>query len=186
MRPVTTTATFLALTPYVRAMSHRLGDGAVEPEDLAQVGMLAMTVAQRQFDASRGVAIEAYIKGRVRATMIDEIRRHAGRRGWLHRRRELAAAAELCPAAYQCDPESPYEEYARREIRDHLRAAIAALPARERQVITLRYGGDEATMKIADVAAALGVSESLAWKLRQRAVDRLRRYLRIRPRGLPR
>lgn len=175
MRPVN-------LLPYVRALSKRIGCGAVEPDDLEQVGMLALTVAQREFDEQRGCVLEAYLKGRVRAAMIDEVRRWAGRRGWLHRQRELeSAGAELCPAAYPSAPSAPDEKYERREIRGRLRAGIAALPARERQLITLRYG--EAPMKAADIAASLGISESRMYQLRARALDRLRRYLR--PRGLP-
>lgn len=164
----------LSYLPYLRSLS-RIGGGAVEPENLVQVGLLAMTVAQRRFDASRGVALAAYLKGCARAAMIDEVRRSAGRRGWLHRRRELAAAAELCPAAYPSAPPGPDEEHERREIRGRLRAAIAALPARERQVITLRYRA--VPMKAADIAARLGMSESLVYKLRASALDRLRRDL---------
>lgn len=167
---------FLSYLPYLRAKS-RIGGGAVEPEDLVQVGLLAMVVAAPRFDSSRGCALAAYLKGRAKAAMIDEVRRSVGRRGWLHRRRELEAAAELCPAAYPSAPAGPDEEYERLEIRGRLRAAIAALPARERQVITLRY----ASMKAADIAASLGMSESLVYKLRASALDRLRRDLRIRP-----
>ena len=41
-------------------------------------------------------------------------------------------------------------------------------------------------MKAANIAASLGISERRMYQLRARALDRLRRDLRIRPRGLPR
>jgi RNA polymerase sigma factor for flagellar operon FliA len=63
----------------------------------------------------------------------------------------------------------------RAEIAEQLAAAIARLPERERQVLSLYY---EEEMTLAEVGVALGVSESRISQLRTQAIARLRASLR--------
>jgi RNA polymerase sigma factor for flagellar operon FliA len=72
------------------------------------------------------------------------------------------------------EPDSPDEAYQLNETRERVRAAIAALPWRERKVISLYYYGD-VTMK--DIGAELGVNESRVSQLHARAIQRLRQSL---------
>jgi hypothetical protein len=69
------------------------------------------------------------------------------------------------------EPESPDAAYERCETRDRVRAAIQALPWRERKVIGLYYYG-EVTMK--HIGAEIGVNESRVSQLHARAIRRLR------------
>jgi RNA polymerase sigma factor FliA len=81
----------------------------------------------------------------------------------------------MLPAALvPSEPPSPDRAYEEHEVRDRVRAAIAALPPRERKVIALYYYG-EATMK--QIGAEIGVNESRVSQLHARAVQRLRKTL---------
>jgi len=66
-------------------------------------------------------------------------------------------------------------ELEKREEREVVRAAVAALETRERELIVLRYGldgGEEKTQK--EVADLLGISQSYISRLEKRILLRLR------------
>jgi RNA polymerase sigma factor for flagellar operon FliA len=84
------------------------------------------------------------------------------------------AGASLPPALVPSEPQAPDKAYEEREVRDRIRAVIAALPPRERKVIGLYYFG-EATMK--QIGAEIGVNESRVSQLHARAIQRLRKSL---------
>lgn len=69
------------------------------------------------------------------------------------------------------EPERPDHAYERLETERRVRAAVGALPPRERRVISLYYYG-EVTMK--EIGAELGVNESRVSQLHARALRRLR------------
>jgi len=68
----------------------------------------------------------------------------------------------------------------RAELVKQLASAIAKLPERERHVLSLYY---EEEMTLAEVGAALGVSESRISQLRTQAIARLRAIMRDRQLG---
>ena len=72
------------------------------------------------------------------------------------------------------EPDAPDAAYEKNETRNRVRAAIAALPAREQKVISLYYYA-EATMK--EIGASIGVNESRVSQLHARAIKRLRESL---------
>jgi RNA polymerase sigma factor for flagellar operon FliA len=82
--------------------------------------------------------------------------------------------SSLPPALVPSEPEAPDAAYERTETRERVRAAIAALPWRERKVIGLYYYG-EVTMK--QIGAEIGVNESRVSQLHARAIRRLRETL---------
>jgi RNA polymerase sigma factor for flagellar operon FliA len=79
--------------------------------------------------------------------------------------------ASLPTALVPSEPEAPDAAYERTEMRERVRAAIQALPWRERKVIGLYYYG-EVTMK--QIGAEIGVNESRVSQLHARAIRRLR------------
>ncbi|HVC21693.1 MAG TPA: FliA/WhiG family RNA polymerase sigma factor [Vicinamibacterales bacterium] len=83
---------------------------------------------------------------------------------------EASLPAVLVPS----EPDSPAVAYEKTEVRERVRAAIDALPWRERKVIALYYYGD-VTMK--QIGAAIGVNESRVSQLHARAIRRLRAAL---------
>ena len=80
----------------------------------------------------------------------------------------------LPPALVPSEPEQPDKALEKSEVRERVHAAIAALPPRERKVISLYYYG-EVTMK--QIGAEIGVNESRVSQLHARAIKRLRQAL---------
>ena len=75
------------------------------------------------------------------------------------------------------DPEAgPYVQLERRELRRRLAAALAQLPERERQILSLSYEHD---LTLAEIGQVIGVSESRVSQLRTQAIARLRSILRV-------
>ena len=60
-------------------------------------------------------------------------------------------------------------------MKEHLAQAIAELPERERQILSLYY---ESELTLAEIGAIIGVGESRVSQLRTQAVARLRTRLR--------
>ena len=87
---------------------------------------------------------------------------------------EMVEAADLPPVMSPSSPPAPDEACERVEVQDRIRAAIAALPERERKIVTLYYYGD-VTMK--EIGTEIGVNESRVSQLRARAIGRLRSLL---------
>ncbi|MDE2754060.1 MAG: FliA/WhiG family RNA polymerase sigma factor, partial [Gemmatimonadota bacterium] len=83
-------------------------------------------------------------------------------------------AANLPPVMVPSEPAAPDREYEQHEAQDRVRAAIAALPARERKVVRMYYFG-ESTMR--EIGLEIGVNESRVSQLHARAVRRLRKLL---------
>jgi len=79
--------------------------------------------------------------------------------------------SSLPAALVPSEPDAPDAAYEKAEMRDHVRAAIQSLPARERRVVSMYYYG-EATMK--QIGAEIGVNESRVSQLHARAIRRLK------------
>ena len=112
---------------------------------------------RRTFRAARG-SPEAWIFGIARNAALDELRR---------RRRQAALAFE--PEDPWCA--APEDEVARAEDRAVVRAALAALDRRERDLVALKFAGGLSNEELARV---LGISVSNAGTRLHRAVSKLR------------
>ena len=86
--------------------------------------------------------------------------------------------ASLPPVMVPSEPAAPDQEYEQHEAQDRVRAALAALPARERKVMRMYYFG-ESTMR--EIGLEIGVNESRVSQLHARAVRRLRKLLAPHP-----
>jgi len=74
------------------------------------------------------------------------------------------------------DPdEGAHTRLERAEVREHLAQAIAELPERERQILSLYY---QEELTLAEIGAVIGVGESRVSQLRTQAIARLRTRLR--------
>lgn len=87
---------------------------------------------------------------------------------------ETIDGANLPPVMVPSEPLAPDRAFEHAEVRGRVRAAIAALPWRERKVIGLYYYVD-VTMK--QIGAEIGVNESRISQLHARAIQRLRKLL---------
>jgi RNA polymerase sigma-70 factor (ECF subfamily) len=113
---------------------------------------------RRSFDRRRGEE-RAWLFGIARNAALDELRR---------RRRTTRWVAE---------PVAAHEEHAAEHdddalVRTTVRTALSRLPAREREVIGLKF---HAGMSNAEIARVLGVTESNAGTLLYRAMQKLRK-----------
>ena len=82
--------------------------------------------------------------------------------------------ANLPPVMVPSEPEAPDKNCELHEVKNRIRAAISALPPRERKVVGMYYYG-EITMK--EIGSEIGVNEARVSQLHGRAVQRLRKFL---------
>jgi RNA polymerase sigma-70 factor (ECF subfamily) len=138
---------------YVVTLLH---DAAAAEDVTAQAFERAIR-RRRSYDARRG-SPRAWLFGIARHAALDELRR---------RRRRAHLAAEP-PDLTAAAPDDEAEMALRRAA---VRSALAGLPAREREVIALKF---HAGLDNAELAAVLGVSASNAGTLLHRAMTKLR------------
>ena len=132
-----------------------LRDGAAA-EDVTASSFERAYKKRSRFDARRG-SPRAWLFGIVRNAALDELRR---------RKRALTATLPHPPS--EPGPDEAAELAAER---DAVRAALATLAARDREVIALKFHADLSNAEIADV---LGVSVTNAGTLLSRAMTKLR------------
>ena len=113
----------------------------------------------KSFDARRG-SERAWLFGIARNAALDELRR---------RKR----SAQLVTEPHDAEP-TPDEEIDRALRRAAVRAALAGLPPRDRELIALKF---HAGLDNAEIAAVLGVSVSNAGTRLHRALTKLREVL---------
>jgi RNA polymerase sigma-70 factor, ECF subfamily len=109
------------------------------------------------FDRRRGVE-RAWLFGIARNAALDELRR-----------RRRVATLSIEPEAVEASVEDGAEVALRRTA---VRSALAGLPAREREIVALKFHGG---LSNAELARVIGVSETGAGTLLYRAMEKLRR-----------
>ncbi len=126
-------------------------------EDVTALAFERAYRKHRSFDARRGSA-RGWLFGIARNAALDELRR-----------RKRQAALPFDPEdATTAQPEDVLETALRRTA---VRAALADLPARDREVIALKF---HAGLDAAELAEVLGVSRTNAGTLLHRAMTKLR------------
>ncbi|HEX8914728.1 MAG TPA: sigma-70 family RNA polymerase sigma factor [Humisphaera sp.] len=146
------------------AAVRRVGDRALA-DDVAQAAFVVL--ARRPEAARRGAApVSAWLLNAVRYAAAN------ARRMERRRRRHEAVAAGM--RAEDVAGGNPADVLVWREIAARLDDAVLRLPSADRTAVLLRYFERR---PVAEVAAALGVSEAAAKQRLGRAVDKLRRRL---------
>jgi RNA polymerase sigma factor (sigma-70 family) len=115
---------------------------------------------RRTFDRRRGEE-RAWIFGIARNAALDELRR-----------RRRVAALVIEPEAADAEAASVDDEADILLRRTAVRTALAQLPARDRELLALKF---QAGLSNAEVAEVLGISESNAGTMLHRAVQKLRK-----------
>lgn len=129
-------------------------------EDVTALAFERAYRKQRSFDSGRG-STRGWLFGIARNAALDELRRRK-------RRATLAADPEDVAA------ESVDDQAERLLQRAAVRAALAGLPARDRELIALKF---HAGLENAELAEVLGVSPSNAGTMLHRAMTKLREAL---------
>jgi RNA polymerase sigma-70 factor, ECF subfamily len=128
-------------------------------EDVAAAAFERAYRRRGRYNPRRGTP-RAWLFGIARNAALDELRR-----------RRRAATAELPEPSSEPDPGEAAELSAQRAA---VRGALGRLPARERELIALKYHAELSNAELADV---LGVSVSNAGTLLHRAMSKLRETL---------
>jgi RNA polymerase sigma factor for flagellar operon FliA len=182
--------------PMVTRIAHRAAATyglpvGLEATDLVSSGVLGLAEAWERYDASRGVAFEAYAVPRVRGAIIDAIRasdwvpRKARQRS--RRTGEPVAMLVSLDGGRNADDNDagadriaddgcpiPGAELLAGERRTELMATLNRLPEREKMIVTLHYFHG---VQLAEIARQLGVTESRVSQLHGRALRMLREGL---------
>ena len=130
----------------------------VAAEDVTALAFERAYRRRRTFDRRRGEE-RAWLFGIARNAALDELRR----------RRRIAALVTDPEDVEAAGPEDGADIALRRAT---VRSALAALPARERELIALKF---HAGLSNAEIARVLGVSESNAGTLLHRTIEKLRK-----------
>ena len=160
-------------------IARRFENTGVNIEDLISIGTIGLIKAIRTFRADKNIKLATYASRCIENEILMYLRKLAVRRGEVSFDEPLNTDWDgnelLLSDILGTDPDEvsrPLEDDADRAM---LRAAIAALPPREREIICLRFGigkPREATQK--EVADALGISQSYISRLEKRIIAKLR------------
>jgi len=150
------------VTPYLRALGHRLGLGGPDLEDAVQDVLLTLHSIRHTYDRSRPFG--PWLTAVARHRLLDRLRRRVRQSG---RETELTEAHETFAAVETNLPEEASE--ARR-----LKAAIADLPEGQRRAVEMLKLKE---MSLKEASQATGQSETALKVSVHRAIKRLRTVL---------
>jgi RNA polymerase sigma-70 factor (ECF subfamily) len=139
----------------LRGMLHADADA----EDATQDAMLAVLTSLHRYTPRPGASFAAWVAA---------IAVNTARRRFRRRRPELTATGELpdLPA----EASDPAGDLDRARQRRALLVALAELPGREREIVSLRYGAD---LDASEIAVAIGAQPAAVRKTLERARTRL-------------
>ena len=169
----------------------------VQHDDLLVAGISGLADSLRKNGGDSGTKFKSYARTRIRGAILDELRAqdslsrrardavNAAQVGEVDKRDNVTFVGldellldeeeEFCRSRAR----NPEELYAYNEVLEVLRNDVELLSQREQFVIKMHYR-DERTFR--DIGIMLGISETRAFQIHARALDRLRCQLLGRPR----
>ncbi len=149
--------------------------GGTDFEEVVGDAANGLVDAARRFDPARRVPFASFAEPRIRGAIVDGMRRAAPLSRTEHARRVAAGEpgvmfVGLDEKTFSLDGPSPEDLAERRQLVARLAHAVAALPARERELIARHYAGGE---NLAAIGRDFGLSRSWTWRLHERALARL-------------
>ena len=189
-----------AYLPLVGAIARALSRGlpsVVEMDDLINDGVIGLIRALHRYDPDRGVGFSTYAGHRIRGAMLDGLRerdplprsirraQRASKEGDSGSRTKAIQFLDLgealiIPADETTSPEAIMLEA---DLKRQVRAGLAALPPRDRQVLVLRMIRG---LPLRAVAEHLSISITRTAEIQARGLVRLRRFLAGEPMFRPR
>ena len=167
----------LRLVVYI---ARRFESTGISLEDLISIGTIGLIKAVNTFQSGKNIKLATYASRCIENEILMVLRKNGGERRELSIDEPLNTDWDgnelLLSDILGTDGDEvsrPLEDDADRQM---LREAIAALSARERDIILLRFGlpgGREYTQK--EVADKMGISQSYISRLEKRIIERLRR-----------
>lgn len=166
----------LRLVVYIAKRFENTGTGL---EDLISIGTLGLIKAINTFRADKSIKLATYASRCIENEILMYIRKRSGQRCEVSMDEPLNVDWDgnelLLSDVLGSEEDGVSYELEQREEREAVRAAVAELDPRERELIELRYGlngGEELTQK--EVADKLGISQSYISRLEKRILSRLR------------
>ncbi len=166
----------LRLVVFIAKRFENTGTGI---EDLISIGTLGLIKAINTFRADKNIKLATYASRCIENEILMYIRKRSGRRCEVSMEEPLNVDWDgnelLLSDVLGSEEDSVAFDLEQREERDAVRAAVASLEPRERELIELRYGlrgGSELTQK--EVADRLGISQSYISRLEKRILSHLR------------
>ena len=169
----------LRLVVYIAKRFENTGTGI---EDLISIGTVGLIKAINTFCPDKSIKLATYASRCIENEILMYIRKHSGQRCEVSFDEPLNTDWDgnelLLSDVLGSDEDSVSYELELREERRVVRAAVADLDPRERELIELRYGlrgGNELTQK--EVADLLGISQSYISRLEKKIIAKLREEL---------
>ena len=148
-------------------------------EDLISIGTVGLMKAINTFRADKNIKLATYASRCIENEILMCIRKRSSARVEVSMEEPLNMDWDgnelLLSDVLGSEEDTVSYEMEQREEREAVRAAVAALNPRERELIELRYGfrgGNELTQK--EVADRLGISQSYISRLEKRILSNLR------------
>ena len=166
----------LRLVVYIAKRFENTGTGI---EDLISIGTLGLIKAINTFRSDKSIKLATYASRCIENEILMYIRKRSGQRCEVSMDEPLNVDWDgnelLLSDVLGSEEDGVSYELEQREEREAVRAAVADLDPRERELIELRYGlngGQELTQK--EVADKLGISQSYISRLEKRILVRLK------------
>ena len=166
----------LRLVVYIAKRFENTGTGI---EDLISIGTVGLIKAINTFRADKSIKLATYASRCIENEILMHIRKNSGHHCEVSIDEPLNVDWDgnelLLSDVLGSEEDTVSYELEQKEERRVVRAAVAELSPRERELIELRYGlrgGDEMTQK--EVADLLGISQSYISRLEKRILSRLK------------
>lgn len=154
----------------------------IDLEDLVSVGTIGLIKAVNSFDAEKNIKLATYASRCIGNEILMYLRKSSNRRQEASIDEPLNVDGDgnelLLSDILGSDANAVSQQLEQDAERAVLRSAVAALSARERQIMELRFGltdGVERTQK--EAADALGISQSYISRLEKRIIHTLKARL---------
>lgn len=161
-------------------LARKFESAAVSTEDLISIGTIGLIKAVGTYRTDKNVKLATYASRCIENEILMHLRKLAGRRTEVSFDEPLSSDWDgnelLLSDILGTEPDSvmrPIEDDVDRMLVHH---ALERLPARERQIISLRFGlGLPESMTQKEVAELLGISQSYISRLEKRIIARMRK-----------
>ena len=163
-------------------LARRFESSGVGAEDLISIGTIGLIKAVGTYRSDKHVKLATYASRCIENEILRYLRRLSGRRTEVSLDEPLSADWDgnelLLGDILGTEPDSvlrPLEDDADRAL---LREALGRLPAREKRIISMRFGiGLPEPMTQKEVADCMGISQSYISRLEKRILARMRREM---------
>ena len=163
-------------------LAKKYESSGVPAEDMISIGTIGLIKAVNTFTPERSIKLATYASRCIGNEILMYLRKSSNRRQETSIDEPLNVDGDgnelLLSDILGSDANAVSQQLEQDAERAVLRSAVAALSARERQIMELRFGltdGVERTQK--EAADALGISQSYISRLEKRIIRRLRREL---------